>query len=213
MARLDMQTMKDVLVKKIDISEIKTVYDIGCLNGADSFLLSELFNCDVVGFEGLPDNYEKFLRDKNTDKVSFHQIIIRNYDGKTQFYQKEQNGIHSIFEQNLSKTKDILVELECSRMDTFITKNNLLIPDLVKIDVEGATLEALESFGNLLNKIRVLQIETEELEYFNGQTLEPEVLEYVEKMGFFPIFKSSSINVKQNDYIMLNKIFYTDLIN
>ena len=44
MARLDMQTMKDVLVKKIDISEIKTVYDIGCLNGADSFLLSELFN-------------------------------------------------------------------------------------------------------------------------------------------------------------------------
>ena len=43
MARLDMQTMKDVLVKKIDISEIKTVYDIGCLNGADSFLLSELF--------------------------------------------------------------------------------------------------------------------------------------------------------------------------
>lgn len=208
MARLDMQTMKNVLEKTIDTSIIKTIYDIGCLNGADSFLLSELFGCKVVGFEGLPENFNKFLIGKDTEEVSFYETIIRNYDGKTHFFQKEQNGIHSIFEQNLSKTKDVLVELDCTRMDTFITTNSLVMPDLVKIDVEGATLEALESFGELLKEIRILQIETEEVEYFNGQTLEPEVMNYVENMGFYPIFKSSSINVKQNDYILLNNKFY-----
>lgn len=210
MARLDMQTMRDILGKKINISEIKLIYDIGCLNGADSFLLSELFDSNVIGFEGLPDNYEKHLLGKDTDKVNFHNMIIRNYDGKTNFFHKEKNGIHSIFEQNLSKTKEVLVELECKRMDTFINTKTLPTPDLVKIDVEGATLEALESFGDLLENIKVLQIETEEVEYFNGQTLEPEVLEYIYNKGFYSIFKSSSINVKQNDYILLNKKYYNE---
>ena len=90
MARLDMQTMKDVLDKKIDISKIKVIYDIGCLNGSDSFLLSELFNAKVIGFEGLPDNYNNFLLDKETDMVKFYHQIIRNYDGKTHFFQKEK---------------------------------------------------------------------------------------------------------------------------
>lgn len=209
MARLDMQTMKNIIEEKIDTSTIKTIYDIGCLNGADSFLLADLFNCKVIGFEGLPENFNKYLLNKNTENVNFYKTIIRNYDGKTNFFQKEQNGIHSIFEQNISKTKDILTELDCIRMDTFIKTNFLEVPDLVKIDVEGATLEALESFGELLKEIKVLQIETEEVEYFNGQTLEPEVMNYVDKMGFYPIFKTSSINVKQNDYILLNSRFYT----
>lgn len=213
MARLDMQTMKNVLDNNIDTSQIKMIYDVGCLNGADSFLLSDLFKSKVMGFEGLPNNYKNHLQGKDTDMVSFYNIIIRNYDGKTHFFEKEQNGIHSIFEQNLSKTKDVLVELDCLRMDTFINENNFEIPDLVKIDVEGATLEALESFGELLKEIKVLQIETEEVEYFNGQTLEPEVMNYVEKMGFYSIFKSSSINVKQNDYILLNNKFYPKDVN
>lgn len=208
MARLNMETMKDVLTSKVDISKIKTIYDIGCLNGSDSFLLSNLFNAKVIGFEGLPENYNKFLKNKNTENVTFHNMIIRNYDGKTSFFQKEQNGIHSVFEQNLSKTKELLLELNCSRMDTFIISNKLPMPDLVKIDVEGATLEVLQSFGNLITEIPILQIETEEVEYFNGQALENEVLEYIYNLNFYPIFKSSSINVKQNDYILLNKKYY-----
>ena len=205
-----MHTMKDVLIKKIDISNIKTIYDIGCLNGSDSFLLSELFGAKVFGFEGLPENYKLFLKNKNTNKVVFFEKIIRNYDGTTHFFQKELNGIHSVFEQNLSKTKKMLTEISCSRMDSFICKNNLPKPDLVKIDVEGNTLEVLESFGNYLQDIPILQIETEEVEYFVGQPLEKDVLEYVKNNNFFPIFKSSSINVKQNDYILLNKKYYNE---
>lgn len=208
MARLEMEIMKSILDEKMDTSEIKLIYDIGCLNGVDSFLLSELFDSKVIGFEGLPDNHKKHLLGKNTDKVKFYNMIIRNYDGKTKFFHKEKNGIHGIFEQNLSKTKDILVDLDCKRIDTFINENNLSVPDLVKIDVEGATLEVLESFGSLLEEIKVLQVETEEVEYFSGQTLEPEVLEYLYNKGFYSIFKSSSINVKQNDYILLNKKYY-----
>lgn len=208
MARLDMETLFSVLNNKININDINIIYDVGCLNGADSFLLSKLFNSRVIGFEGLTANFDNFLKNNNTDSVTFYNQIIRNYDGKTIFFEKEKNGIHSIFEQNISKTKNILENLSCKRMDTLMIENNLPIPDMVKIDVEGATLEVLESFGVFLDKIKVLQIETEEVEYFIGQKLENDVLKYIDNFGFYIIFKSSSINVKQNDYILLNKKFY-----
>ena len=45
MARLDMETMKIVLEKNNINTNFDCIYDVGCLNGTDSILLSELFNC------------------------------------------------------------------------------------------------------------------------------------------------------------------------
>ena len=208
MPRLDMNTMKNFLETKINFDDINIIYDIGCLDGKDTILMSELFNAKAFGFEALKSNYKKFLLNNNNENVEFYNVIIRNYNGKTVFFEKEENGIHSVFEQNLSKTKSILKNLDCVRMDSFIKENNLPIPDLVKIDVEGATLEVLESFGDLLSSIKILQIETEEKEYFKGQTLEPEVLNFTKIKGFFEVFKTSAISVKQNDYLLLNKKYY-----
>ena len=142
----------------------------------------------ILGVDKIQDSFDRSYGNIRKTQIGPFVYPFTNYTKKTiaDFYEKEQNGIHSIFEQNLSKTKERLVELKCKRMDTYITEKSLDIPDLVKIDVEGATLEALKSFGGILEDIKILQIETEEVEYFTGQTLEPKVMEYLYSDHFYP---------------------------
>ena len=205
MPRLDMNTMYNIIKNYVQIEEVRTIYDIGCMDGADSLLLSKLFpSSTVYGFEAMKKNYEICKKHCN-DKCYFFNSVISDKDGYVSLFEKEVNGIHSMYEQNIRKTIRKHNNIPCYSILTMMHKHSLPLPNLVKIDVEGATYEVLVGFGSSLRNVKILQIETEEQEYFNGQKLENQVLDYLKTFPFKIIHKTSAINVKQNDFILINK--------
>jgi len=89
----------------------------------------------------------------------------------------------------------------------FAELNSLSTIDAIKIDVEGATFDVLNSMGSdLLNGIKVMHIETEDYPFFSNQKLKKDVAEILNNN--FTLILQSSYNPqaegKQYDEIWVN---------
>jgi len=139
--------------------EIKTIFEIGSLNGADALYLKEQFpNADVHAIEGLESNYNLYLKDLKS--IHTHNTIISNYDGITKWHVKNTNGIHGIFDRG-QEFGTIVLEKKCQTLKTFCENLGIESIDIMKIDVEGATLEVLEGSFDLLYTVKMMHIEAE----------------------------------------------------
>lgn len=189
-----------------NIDDIKVIFEIGSMDGKDSLLFREHFpNSLIYAFEGLPSNYEMFL--KNLPSINTYNKVIFNYDGKIIFNEKNTNGIHGVFDRGQEYGQKTITTV-CCRIDTFCRQNNIEKIDMVKIDVEGATYEVLESFGTLLQKAKVMHIETEDYPFFKGQQLDNAVDRLLRENNFELLDKAGCMignTGKQYDSIWINK--------
>ena len=113
--------------------EIKTIFEIGSLNGADSLYLKREFpNADVHAVEGLQSNYNLYLKDLK--EIKSHNTIITNYDGFTNWHVKNTNGIHSVFDRG-QIYGSLVLQQKCQTLKTLCESLNINSIDLIKIDV------------------------------------------------------------------------------
>ncbi|MDD5026087.1 MAG: FkbM family methyltransferase [Candidatus Peribacteraceae bacterium] len=186
----------------IDLQSIRTIYDVGAMDGKDAMALKRLFpHAEVYAIEGLKENFDTYLA-KRRNIHGFHAVIA-DHDGQTSFYKKNMQGLHGIYERRELPTEEER-SVPCVRLDTFVRSNRLPAPDLMKIDVEGATFDVLSSCGSLLDAVKVLQIETETIEYFRGQKLQKEVYCLLREHGFDLILEIVCCD-GQNDSIWVHR--------
>ena len=171
-------TMEDYLgLINENLDDVKYVVEVGSMDGNDSMFFKNKYpNAEVFAIEGLPDNYEKYLVNKN--KINTFCIVISDYCGTTDYYVKDINGIHGIFDRGTSYGSG-KIELECKTLDVFCGENNIPQIDVLKIDVEGATLNVLMGMINILPNVKMMHIETEDYPFFKGQTLHEDVEKFL----------------------------------
>ena len=65
--QINMKEFVSLAKKYLDASEIKNIVEIGSLNGEDSVYFKTQFpNANVFCIEGLPDNYNQYLKELTT---------------------------------------------------------------------------------------------------------------------------------------------------
>ena len=94
------------------------------------------------------------------------------------------------------------------RMDDWMRKNAIDHFDFCKIDVEGATYEVLESFGNQLRSVNARQLEAEHAEEYDGEKLWPAIKEYLSERGFSMVLFERHISQSDSFWIQ-NKYLKT----
>ncbi len=177
--------------------EIKTIFEIGSLNGADALYLKEQFpNADVHAIEGLESNYNLYLKDLKS--IHTHNTIISNYDGITKWHVKNTNGIHGIFDRGQEFGTTVL-EKKCQTLKTFCENLGIESIDIMKIDVEGATLEVLEGSFDLLYTVKMMHIEAESEAFFKGQRLYPELHHFLLENNF-RLLKITAMPITNSSY-------------
>lgn len=84
-----------------------------------------------------------------SDMVEIHQAAVSNVTGQQALYLGETSGHHSLFElEGSQESSKPAVEVSLLRLDETIQATSKV--DLLKIDVEGAELEVLESAKTLI---------------------------------------------------------------
>lgn len=181
-AIITMHDYLSIIKDNLDIHDIRFIIEVGSLDGKDSLFFRKHFpNAYIYAIEGLPDNYEKFL--KNMNEIETFNIVIADYIGRTNYYVKNINGLHGIYDRGKNLGNKI-IELPCITLDCFCENNNVPGIDILKIDVEGATLNVLKGMKNILPKVKIMHIETETYPFFKGQALHNEVVSYLQEKNF-----------------------------
>lgn len=192
-------------IKKYKI-EPKIIFDIGAYNAKHLQELGAEFNVpkkDLYAFEAHPEMIQHCK--KRTDNV-FHGVTA-DRDGWIDFNaidltQNCHHGCSSVYQIDRPNKK---IYLEMNRIDTLILRNVIpMNPDVVKIDVEGASYEVLKGFGNFLKCVKILHVETEIVEVFPGQKLQKDIVDYMDNEGFKVVHKLH-IPKCQDDLIFLRK--------
>ncbi|GLV28241.1 hypothetical protein TomTYG75_07640 [Sphingobium sp. TomTYG75] len=143
------------------LSQIPKFLDIGANIGWYSCIASAVSEgrAEVHAFEPEPSNFSKLQM--NADANGFHNIkswpcAVGAADGKAQlFLSKDNHGDHRL---SSDEDRDV-IDIDVVKLDTFLS-NKDFVPDLVKIDVQGAEplvfMGAGETFASAGNAMAML---------------------------------------------------------
>jgi len=133
------------------------VFDIGAFDGGFTFVASRLVgkNGKVYAFEPQKDVYE--ILTKKLKNYNLTNIILVNKglsdSARTILVplQKSNAGFKTI-EMVLRSNNNQLISIDLESLDNFMLSNKIPKIDYLKMDIEGAEIEALEGAVNTLNQ-------------------------------------------------------------
>jgi len=127
---------------------------------------------------------EAAVSDKN-GFISFYAIDPE----KTETTWKDGNpGASSILQASgdypIEKYVQKKIKVKSIRMDKAMKENSFKNVDLLWMDIQGAELMALKSFGKNLKNIKIIHTEVEFMQIYKEQPLFEDIKSYLEKKGF-----------------------------
>lgn len=119
------------------------VYDIGSYIGTFAIPMA-IEGMVIHAFEGFPDNYARCKKNCEPYNITNHLCAVSDKRYSTVSKFNSCMGIGDKKEDNI----------EYYRLDDYMQENDLPIPDLVKVDIEGMETIALHGMTNLVENIR-----------------------------------------------------------
>lgn len=183
----------------------KVIYDIGaCVLHWTREAINLWSDAKFIAFEAMEESAEIF----NHFGIAHHIGLLSDQDDKQiTFYQNTVHpGGNSYYKENskINKEADLLYNdartMNSITLDTIIKRRNFPLPDLIKMDVQGAELDILKGASNTLEHCSDLILELQKVEYNKGAPLREEVISYLESIGFKLVHGPFSDNGFDGDY-------------
>ena len=167
------------------------ILDIGSNIGIYSIIFSYAFtDCEIIGFEPVRDNFEKSLSNvkaNNLDNIEIHNVGIGpNSENRKVYLPNRETRINSGL-YTVNKPPMHIEEIECrfSRLEKII--GNKRSVDIIKIDVEGAEREIIDSHRDFFKDCKLVHIE--QLYGDKPKDHSRHVSDILRELGLHPILK------------------------
>ena len=169
-----------------------TLIDAGANKGQFSLLVRKLFpKTRIIAFEPLPkaaDRYERLFRD---DKhTTLHRLALDVNSGERTFYVADRGDSSSLFRPirglrvAFGSTLSHEISVQTVRLDKMIDPKDLSTPVLLKIDVQGAEQQVIQSASHLLDYIDHIYVEILFAELYDGQSRVNNVFRELDTKGY-----------------------------
>ena len=193
------------------------IIDVGTRDGDDAnYLYKNLQGNKVIAIDA---NFKCFeLTKSKYPWMHAYQCAVTDKDGETTFNQVltdniELLGTSSIFNKDTSidppawyyegRTKEVVVPT--SRLDTLLVKTgDTGTIDVVKIDTEGYSWQVLQGLGDRLKDVKLIHMETENVQLHPDHVTVEQITEFMKKHGFVLVDSSHEWGAKMEDQIWVN---------
>ena len=173
---------------------VKYIVDGGAYRGDFSLDMAKAFpNAAILAFE--PQNNSFALLSKNTatiDRIKPVNYALGNKNGQALFYTNV-----SPLTNSLSKSTSDAMEyfrgfndlkttenVDVITLLDFCSKEGICDIDILKLDLQGHELQAIQGLGVLLNSVKLIYAEVEFLKLYEGASLFSDIELYLRERGF-----------------------------
>jgi FkbM family methyltransferase len=182
------------------------ILDVGSRNGNDSQSFRHASpNSEIVAFEANPELYDRMTKNQKLHELNIQvqPYAISNSDGEAQFTVfNETRGTGSLKSHTASKGTTYTVPTRA--LDgLFPHQSHKRVA--MWIDVEGHSQEVLDGAKMILKSTDALHIELEDAQIFEGQVLAPQVIQFLETLGFFHISGGIYPGKRQGDMLFVHQ--------
>jgi FkbM family methyltransferase len=163
------------------------IYDIGAFRGGWTRLAAEVFPDAVfILFEANRDHAGELAAGGRRHVIA---ALGAEDGGARAFHVPRQGDVTgaSLYVENTTHyaEQNLQVrEVATMRLDTAVARNALPLPDLIKIDVQGAELDVLAGAAETLRHAGALIVEVSFVDYNRGGPLVAEVIAATDRLGF-----------------------------
>jgi len=201
---------------KVDLESVNHILDIGSRDACQSLELSDWFpNSTIHCFEPVPET-ANWCRGNIKDKenILFYQKAIGSIDGSVKFHKVVNGniGASSLYRTNSEHHHGRTwaqeeIEVQCVRGDSFLKENAISQIDLIWMDVQGAEIEVLDSFGSNLENIKAIHSEVGLDKIYEKSTVKRELINFMEEKGFLvECCLPNELGIEE-DIVFINKKF------
>lgn len=174
--RLDYSQESAFLIQKKLIPEPSIIFDVGAHHGETIKKYINLFGSSpqIYSFEPFSDSYEKLLLNASGfTNVSCNQVGLSNFTGRADFYVNAMDATNSLLGFDSEKIKLLgfgdtstvqnvgKSQIDVITLDDFCADNKIEAIDILKLDVQGAELIALDGAKKMLEAKKIKSIYTE----------------------------------------------------
>ena len=181
------------------------IMDIGSNDGEEILEFLELYpGCRIYAIEADPESFKRLQNRFDQDsRVKCFNLAIADINGtinfncSSGFAKKEQRRTNTQHDYSGSILKPKLhlkihpnvkfekkIEVNCMTLDSFIVSHNLLAPDFLWIDVQGAEYNVLRGGIETLKKTKAIYTEYSLKELYEGQKDLWFISNYLKDAGF-----------------------------
>lgn len=200
---------------------MKIGIDIGAwvgdtLNIFKDFDLVYAFEPNKFAFEKLKNNVG------NDSKYKLFDIAVSNFTGTQQFHAMESEGLSSLLiydedgefaqeiqrrssGENIAKIKETY-DVKTIRLSDFFEQENITHVDYLKIDAQGCDLLVIESLGDKVNLVKVIECEAQIKPLYKNQPLINDVINYMNNINFEMV--SNGYNENPNNQNWESKLVF-----
>lgn len=185
------------------------IYDIGAHALHWTKEASKIWkNTEIIAFDAIKEAEELY----KSQNIKYNIGVLSDSDDKiVKFYENKENPAGNSYYKEIGHRnsatifpEDSYTEQVSMTLGTIVKKNNYILPDLVKIDVQGAELDILKGGINVINHAKYLIIELQHLEYNRGAPLSRVTIDFLNNNGWEIVEEKFSNNGPDADYLFIN---------
>jgi FkbM family methyltransferase len=178
-------------LEPIALTKAATLIDIGANKGQFSLAFRHLrSSAQIIAFEPLPsaaDRYEALFADARN--VALHRVALSDSASTAVFHVTDRQDSSSLFKPGAGQqaafgvSEAVAINVPVERLDMTVELRSLAHPILIKIDIQGAELKALQGCADL-ELADFIYVELSFVELYEHQPLFNDVATYLMGRGF-----------------------------